>query len=191
MCLRPVARMYIHGHGVQLLQTGHGLQQQHDQPATLDRLNRPRQQIRRERLKVLKDTHSVSVSEDLLRLLVVNIADVRERDEEFEGVLGVGLSDAALDLLLDLGFALLAVTGEAEQLVLVGPENGFVLLRVGAAKNVVEVQDYIFASIADDDKEGPLLLLYGMGLDLASTLGRERIDAGKQERVLLLEHHCE
>lgn len=67
------------------------------------------------------------------------------------------------------------MAGEAEQFVLVGPEDGFVLLRVGVAEDVVEIQDYIFTSIADDNKEGPLLLLYDTTCDLAYTAKREQL----------------
>lgn len=51
--------------------------------------------------------------------------------------------------------------GEAEELMLVGPQHGFVLLGVGAAQNVVQVQNHILSSVADDDKKRALLLLWG------------------------------
>lgn len=57
-------------------------------------------------------THPIGVSEDLLGLFIVDIADVRERDEELERVFGVGLTDAALDFLLDLGLTFLTVAAE-------------------------------------------------------------------------------
>lgn len=60
----------------------------------------------------MQDTHPVGVSEDLLSLFIVDIADVREGDEELEWVFGVGFPDAALDFLLDLGFTFLAVALE-------------------------------------------------------------------------------
>lgn len=101
-----------HGHGVQLLQRGHGLKQQNDQSTAFHGLDRPRQQVRRQGLEVLQDTHPVGVPKDLLGLFVVYIADVREGDEELERVFGVGFTDAALDLFLDLCFALLAVAAE-------------------------------------------------------------------------------
>lgn len=60
----------------------------------------------------MQDTHPVGVSKDFLGLFVVDIADVCEGDEELERVLGVGFTNAALDLFLDLCFALLAVATE-------------------------------------------------------------------------------
>ncbi len=82
-----------------------------------------------------------------------------ERDEELEGVLRVGLAGAALDLLLDLVFPLLPVTCEAEQLVLVCPENRLVLPHIHAGHDVVEVDNGILGAVADHDEEAALLLL--------------------------------
>lgn len=42
---------------------------------------------------------------------------------------------------------------------LIGPQHRFVLLGVGAAQNVVQVQNDILSSVADDHKERALLLL--------------------------------
>lgn len=54
--------------------------------------------------------------------------------------------------------------GKAEQFMLIGPQDGFVLLGVGTAQNVVQVQNDILSSVADDHKEGALLLLQYRGL---------------------------
>lgn len=43
--------------------------------------------------------------------------------------------------------------GEAEKFVLVGPQHRFVLLGVGAAEDVVQVQNDILSSVADNYKE--------------------------------------
>ena len=51
-----------------------------------------------------------------------------QRDEELEWIFCVRLSDASLDLLLDLVLPLLAMGCEVEELVLVCPQNGLVLL---------------------------------------------------------------
>ena len=106
--------MNIHSHGIQLLQTSHGLEQQHNQSTTFNRFNCSCQQIRRECLKVLKDTHAVCISQNLVGLLVVDVANVGERDEQLKRVLGVGFPNSALDLLFDLCLALLPVAGEAQ-----------------------------------------------------------------------------
>lgn len=42
---------------------------------------------------------------------------------------------------------------EAEKFVLVGPQHRFVLFGVGAAENVVQVQNDILSSVADDYEE--------------------------------------
>lgn len=42
---------------------------------------------------------------------------------------------------------------------LIGPQHRFVLLGVGAAQNVVQVQNDILSSVADNHKERALLLL--------------------------------
>lgn len=53
-----------------------------------------------------------------------------QRNEEFEGVFRVRLSDTALDLALNPGFSFLPMTGETKEFVFVGPEYGFVLAQV-------------------------------------------------------------
>jgi hypothetical protein len=82
-----------------------------------------------------------------------------KRKEQLEGVLGVGLAGAALDLLLDLVLALLPVAGEVEELVLVGPEHRLVLPYVHAGHDVVQVDDGLLGVVADHDEEAALLLL--------------------------------
>jgi hypothetical protein len=64
-----------HSHRVELLQTAHRPQQQHNDSSSLDRLDRPRQQVRCERLKVLKDEHAECLTEDLGRVFVVAVED--------------------------------------------------------------------------------------------------------------------
>jgi hypothetical protein len=82
-----------------------------------------------------------------------------ERDKKLEGVFGIGLACASLDLLLDLVLALLPVTGEAEELVLVRPENRLVLPHVHARHDVVQMHNGILRVVADHDEEASLLLL--------------------------------
>ena len=74
-------------------------------------LNRAREQVRCQCLEVLEDAYAVCVTENLLRLLVVNISNVLCRDEKFERIFGIDVANAALDLALDLLLALLPVTG--------------------------------------------------------------------------------
>lgn len=98
-----------HRHVVELLQAAHRPEEKHDDSASLDRLDRPREQVGRDGLKVLQDEHSKRLSEHLVRVLVVCVPDVGDRDKELKGRLLVDLSDATLDIPLDLCLALLAV----------------------------------------------------------------------------------
>ena len=100
-----------HSHGIQLPKRTHRLQQDHDQTSSLNRLDRPCKQVWRDRLEVLQHAHSVRLTQDLVRLLVICVADVRDRDEYLERVLLVRLPDAALDVSLDLGLPLFSVAG--------------------------------------------------------------------------------
>ncbi|CRK36922.1 hypothetical protein BN1708_007250 [Verticillium longisporum] len=170
----------VHGQVVELLQAVHTLEQQDDEAATLNRLHGLGENVGRQCLEVLEDTHAKGVSENLLSLLVVDVADVVQGDEGFEGVHVVGLTDAALHLFLDLVLSLLSVTAlrpvstwspmglgcsgtgvprEVEELALVGPENRFVLLELHLRHDVVQVHDDVLAAVADHDEEASLLLL--------------------------------
>lgn len=122
-----------HRHGVELLQAAHRTKQQDHNPASLDRLDRPREKVGRQRLEVLEDQHAESLTQNLSRVLVVpastisnisnlpcegkeakqgsRVADVGDGEEELERRLLVRLYDPALDVPLDLGLALLAVAG--------------------------------------------------------------------------------
>jgi hypothetical protein len=71
-------------------------------------------------------------------------------------------------------FSLLAVTGEAQQLVLVGPEDRLVCLEVGSLKNVVQVDDDILLTVADDYEETALVFLSSIA------------DEGRNARVAVL-----
>ncbi|KJR80875.1 uncharacterized protein SPSK_04850 [Sporothrix schenckii 1099-18] len=176
-----VARVDVHGHGVELAQTGHALEQQHDQAAALDGLDGAGQHVGGQGLKVLEDAHAVGVAENLVGLLVIDIANVMERDKQLKGVVGVGLANTALDLLLDLGLALLAVARKVEQLLLVGPEHRLVPGRdtgrggasagdIHAGHDVVQVHDHVLCAVADDDEDAALLAL--------DAIADERRDAG-------------
>lgn len=157
-----------HSHGVQLLERGHALQQQDNDSTTLNGLNSPGEQVGRQGLEILKDTHAVGVSENLLCLLVVGVPNVGDGNKELEGILLVDLTDATFDIPLDLGFALLAMTAEAE-LLLVAPEDrgagGDLCLR----QEPVQVHDLVFSLVADQDEEGAVLAL--------DTILDERVDS--------------
>lgn len=66
-----------HGHGIELLQTAHRPQQQDDDTSSLNRLDRPGEQIGRQSLKVLENEHTKGLTEDLCRVLVVAACGVR------------------------------------------------------------------------------------------------------------------
>jgi hypothetical protein len=149
----------VHGHCVQLLQAAHALQQQNHQSSSLDCLNRAREQVRCQGLEVLEDAYAVCVTENLLRLLIVNISNVLRRDEKFERIFGIDVANAALDLALDLLLALLSVTREAKQLVLVCPQDRFVQLDVDVQQDVVQVDDDVLLAVTNDDEEASFLFL--------------------------------
>jgi hypothetical protein len=60
-----------HTHSVKLLQTRHVLQQQADDTATLDRLDRSCEQVGSDRLIVLQYEETERLTQDLVRLFVV------------------------------------------------------------------------------------------------------------------------
>lgn len=64
-------RQTHHGHSVKIPQTLHPLQQAHDDSSSLDRLDRPRQQIRSDGLEILQDEHVERLTENLVRVFVV------------------------------------------------------------------------------------------------------------------------
>lgn len=92
------------------MQTAHRPQQKHHNSSTLDRLDRPRQQIRGDGLKVLEDEHAERLTEDLGGILVVGVPDVGHAHKELKGRLLVRFSDPSLDVPLDLGLSLFSVT---------------------------------------------------------------------------------
>ena len=59
----------------------------------------------------LQDTHAVCAAEDLVRLVVVRVADGGRRDKQLKRVVLVHVQLPALDLLLQLLHPLLAMTG--------------------------------------------------------------------------------
>ena len=148
-----------HGQRVTLLQALHTLEQQNYQATALDCLDGPGQKVGSDCLEVLQDAHAVRVAQDAVRVLVVGIGDRVEREEDLEGIFEIRLSNSPFDLLPYLGLALLPVAREAQEVLLVGPQQLLVVLDVNARHDVVKVDDDIFGAVADDDDEAPLLLL--------------------------------
>ena len=60
-----------HGHGVQLSQRRHSLQQKHNKPTTFYGLNCTGKEVWCDGLEVLQDQHTKGVPKDLLGFLVV------------------------------------------------------------------------------------------------------------------------
>ena len=106
----PVSRVHVHRHRIQLLETRHGLEQQHDDSATLDRLDRPGEQVGRDGFVILQDEHTECLTEDLGAVFVVCISNIGDGDKELKGVLLVGFADTAFDIPLDLGLSFLAMS---------------------------------------------------------------------------------
>jgi hypothetical protein len=119
------------------------------------RLNRTREQVRRQRLKVLQHEHADGGAEHLVRVLVVRVLDVGRPDEHFERIVLVRLAGAAFNLALDLLHPLLAVRREAE-ILLVAPEHGRPRTDGRLAEHVVQIHNLILAIVADQHKERAL-----------------------------------
>lgn len=98
-----------HSHGVQLLKRAHTLEKKNHHTTTFDCFNGTCQCVGSDGFKILQDTHAISVTKDLVCLLVVGVADISDRNEQLERILSVGLANTLLDLSLDLGFTLLAM----------------------------------------------------------------------------------
>lgn len=100
-----------HSHGVQLLKRAHTLEKKNHHTTTFDCFNGTCQCVGGDGFKILQDTHAISVTKDLVCLLVVGVANISDRNEQLERILSVGLANTLLDLSLDLGFTLLAMAG--------------------------------------------------------------------------------
>lgn len=75
-------RASYHGHAIQLLERSHRFQKKYDEATALDSLNRTGEEIGSERLEVLEHEHSIGVTEDLLRFLVVPEGCASAQSEE-------------------------------------------------------------------------------------------------------------
>lgn len=104
-----------HAECVQLLQGLHSLEQQNHNASTLDRLNRAREKVWCQSLKILQNAHAKRVSEDLVRLFVVAVADLRRGDEKLERILLIYSANALLDLAFHLLSAFLRMTAQENE----------------------------------------------------------------------------
>lgn len=87
-----------------------------------------------------------------------------QRQEQFERIFGVRFSCASFDILSNFLLSFLPVTGKAKEVFLVRPKNRLALLDIYACKDVMQVDDDIFGSIADNNEEASLFLLICLSL---------------------------
>jgi len=85
----------------------------------------------------VRTDHAVCVAQNFVGLLVVDIANVVERNEELKWVFRVDFSNSTLNLLLDFVLPLLPVTSKPKKLALICPQNGLILLRAHAGENMM------------------------------------------------------
>ncbi len=112
--------MYIHRKPVQLAQRIHGTKQNNYDATPFDGFDGPREKVGGQGFKILQHAHAVRLAQNLMRLAVVAPTNVGTRNEKVEGVVLVRIVQPALNLLLDLLHALLAMRGKP-QLLLVAP----------------------------------------------------------------------
>mmetsp|Transcript_24755 Transcript_24755/g.56954 ORF Transcript_24755/g.56954 Transcript_24755/m.56954 type:complete len:349 (+) Transcript_24755:5170-6216(+) len=153
--LRPIPGVDVHGHRVQLPQTAHAPKQEDDETPASHRLDRPRQQVRRQGLEVLEDADAVRVSQKTMRVAVIAPCYGRGRDEKLKriGVRILRRQEAPGRVAFQLLHALPLVTAET-QLLLVAPQHARAsAYGTAAAQDGMEVHHLIFAVIADQDEE--------------------------------------
>lgn len=156
MTLGPVSTVHVHGHSIELLERLHGLEQDAHETATFDSLDSTCQQVGRERLEVLQHEHAERVAEYLVRFVVVTVAYVSRGHEQFERIIVVDVEFAALDLLLDLLHALLAMRREAE-FFLVAPEHTRSRFHLRLGQHVMQ-DDHLVARLVAHDHEHRAML---------------------------------
>ena len=81
-----VSRVNIHCQGIKLLDRCERFHQEDDHAAALYRLDRARQQIRRQSFEVLKNAHAVRFAQNLVCILVVRPTYIRTTDKELERI---------------------------------------------------------------------------------------------------------
>jgi len=128
--------------------------------------------------RYLQHAHAERLSEDLVRLLVEAVPDVRGGHEQLERILRRLLLrlDASRDLALDLAHALLTVRREA-QILLVTPQHRGPCAHGGLGQHVVQVDHLVSPVVSHNEHERAVLGGYAI-LD-------ERADA----RIHFLLHH--
>ena len=154
LCAQPL--MHVHRQRVQLRQRVHVGEQKDDDAPALHGLHRPRQQVGRQRLKVLQHEHTVRIPENLMRVVVIAVADVRRRHKQRERVLLLRVQQSSLAHLLDLLHTLLPVRRQV-QVRLVHPEHRRAGLDDRLAEHEVKIHYLLPALVADDDEQGPMV----------------------------------
>jgi len=78
--------MHIHRNSVQLFETIHRFHQEDNQSSSLYSLYGSAQQVGSQSLKILQNKHLISITQYLMRLLIIGIPDLVGADEEFKGI---------------------------------------------------------------------------------------------------------
>lgn len=134
MSFRSVPRMDIHGDRVELLQTGECVEQKHDNTSTFDSLNGSAENIGSDTLKILNNAHAKSLSQDLVGVLVVAVADVFGSHKQLNLVYLFLIQVTLLLKPPHLFNTLLFVTGELK-FFFIAPKNGRSGLSLGLSQN--------------------------------------------------------
>lgn len=127
MSFGPKSRMYVHRHRVQLLQRVYRSQQNYDNSTSLNRFNRPCQQIWGECFKILENAHSIRVSQNFMRLCIIAVANICRSNEELERIVLVYIYFARLDLLLQVTHPLFPMTGKT--LIIISTAKLYVFMK--------------------------------------------------------------
>jgi hypothetical protein len=103
--------VHVHCHAVQLLQRRHCFEKKNHAAAAFDGLDGAREQVWGHSLKILKNKHPISVSQNGMSFIVVAVTNLCRRDEEFKRVIlnSFDVDLATLCLFFDLLHALLLV----------------------------------------------------------------------------------
>ena len=155
MTFRAISVVHIHGHGIKLLQRRHRSQQENHETTSLHRFDRTTQKIRCKCLKILKHTHTIRGTQDLVCILVVRVSYVRRRDEKIERIFLIGIVQSSFDELFDLSHSLFSMCRES-QIFLVTPKHTRSCLYLSLTQHEMKIHDLIASSIADEDQKSSL-----------------------------------
>lgn len=118
-----------------------------NEATSLNCLDSSAEDIRGEGLEILQDEHLEGATKDLMRLIVVCIADLSGGDEQVKGVINILVVKSLHLLILGLFHSLLLVAGELEFLIVTPQHIGAVVHRL-PGQDVVEVDNLIASTIA-------------------------------------------